>query len=269
MNRLAILAAAPHRAFFLIGALQGVAAIAWWLVDLAGRYGGWYPAPAWTVPPPWAHAYLFLYGFFPSFIFGFLLTAMPNWLGVAPRRPRYVLAATLLGAGLVVIYLGLAAGRPPVVAGLALHLAGWLLALLELVRLLRLTRSGDLAFPLAVVALVGAGWLGAATLFAAVAFDVDWAWEVGKRGAWFFLLPLFFAISHRMVPYFSSRVLSGYAIWRPGCGWRWLWLVDAPLATIVEDGSPLARGVSRGFGRRACARLPPVNASAAAAPLAR
>ena len=61
MNRLAVLAAAPHRVFFFVGAVQGVAAITWWLADLAGRYGGWYASPAWTVPAPWAHAYLFLY----------------------------------------------------------------------------------------------------------------------------------------------------------------------------------------------------------------
>ena len=49
MNRLAVLAAAPHRVFFFVGAAQGVAAIVWWLADLAGRYGGWYASPAWTV----------------------------------------------------------------------------------------------------------------------------------------------------------------------------------------------------------------------------
>jgi uncharacterized protein involved in response to NO len=157
MRRFALLAAAPHRAFFFVGTVQGVAAIAWWLADLAGRYGDWYVAPAWTVPASWAHAYLFLYGLFPSFIFGFLLTAMPNWVGVAPRRQRSVAAAALPGGGLAVFYAGLAATPGLAVAGLALHLAGWMLGLLELVRLLRLTRSGDLGFPRFVVALLAAG----------------------------------------------------------------------------------------------------------------
>jgi uncharacterized protein involved in response to NO len=273
VNRVALLAAAPHRAFFFVGAVQGVAAIAWWLADLAGRYGGWYAAPAWTVPAPWAHAYLFLYGLFPSFVFGFLLTAMPNWVNVAPRLPRCALAAALLGAGLAVLYLGLATTPWLAVAGAGLHLAGWLVALLELLRLLRLTRSANLAFPRFVVALLAAGGLGAATFLAALALDAAWAWELGKRGVWFFLLPLFFAISHRMVPFFSSRVLPDYAVWRPrwvlwavvagsfahgalelAGQWRWLWVVDAPLAAIVL-GAAIRWGLARCFAARLLAVL--------------
>ena len=273
MNRLAVLAAAPHRIFFFVGATQGVAAIAWWLADLAGRYGGWYASPAWTVPAPWAHAYLFLYGLFPSFIFGFLLTAMPNWVNVAPRRQRCVLAAALLGSGLLLLYVGLATTAWLAVAGLGVHLAGWMLALLELLRLLRLATSGNLAFPRFVVALLAMGWFGAATLPATLAFDADWAWDIGKRGVWFFLLPLFFAISHRMVPFFSSRVLSGYVVWRPAWvlwlvvagsfahgaleiagAWRWLWLVDAPLAVVVLRAA-IKWGLVRCFAARLLAVL--------------
>jgi uncharacterized protein involved in response to NO len=272
MSRLALLAAAPHRAFFFVGAVQGVAAITWWLADLAGRYGGWYTAPDWTVPAPWAHAYLFLYGLFPSFIFGFLLTAMPNWVGVAPRRERAVLAATLLGGGLALFYAGLVTTPWLAAAGLGVHLAGWMLALLELVRLVRLATTGNLAFPRFVIGLLAAGWLGAATLFAALAFEAP-AWDVGKRGGWFFLLPLFFAISHRMVPFFSSRVLPGYVVWRPAWvlwvvvagafahgalevagEWRWLWMVDTPLAAIVLLAA-IRWGLARCFAARLLAVL--------------
>lgn len=247
-----MLTASPHRLFFFIGALQGVAAIVWWLADLAGRYGGWYAAPNWSVPAPWAHTYLFLYGLFPSFIFGFLMTAMPNWLGVDVRRPQFVAAGASLGLGLVFIYLGLATGIGLALAGLALHLAGWLIAALELVRLIRRTNSGNLGYPTLITTLVAIGGLCAATLPFALVSDASWAWEIGKRGAWFFLLPLFFAISHRMVPFFSSRVLADYTIWRPqwtlwvviagayahaaldiAGAWRWLWLIDAPLAGVV------------------------------------
>ena len=73
------LTAAPHRPMFLAGALQGVLVMAWWLADLAGRYGAG-PYLPWTVAAPAAHAYLMLYGFFPLFIFGFLFTTYPAWL---------------------------------------------------------------------------------------------------------------------------------------------------------------------------------------------
>jgi len=246
---------------------------AWLAREMAAPDGGWYASPAWTVPAPWAHAYLFLYGLFPSFIFGFLLTAMPNWVGVAPRRQRCVLAATLLGSGLLLLYVGLVTTPGIAVAGLGVHLAGWLLALLELVRLLRLATSGNLAFPRFVVVLLAAGWLGAATFLAALAFDAGWAWDIGKYGVWFFLLPLFFSISHRMVPFFSSGVLSGYVVWRPrwmlwlvvagslvhgalevAGEYRWLWIVDAPLAAVVLWAA-IRWGLARCFAARLLAVL--------------
>ena len=54
---------------FFFGALQAVAAMAWWSADLGARYLGWYPAQAWAVPPMWAHAWLLIYGLFPFFFF--------------------------------------------------------------------------------------------------------------------------------------------------------------------------------------------------------
>ena len=61
-----------------------------------------------------------------------------------------------------------------------------------------------------------------------------------------------------MVPFFSSRVLPGYVVWRPAWvlwlvvagafahgtleiagQWRWLWVVDAPLAGVVLGGRPV------------------------------
>jgi uncharacterized protein involved in response to NO len=85
-SRWRLLSSEAHRTMFFFGALQAVAAVAWWSVDLGARYLGWYPAIAWTVPPMWAHAWLLLYGLFPFFMFGFLMTAGPNWLG-APKMP--------------------------------------------------------------------------------------------------------------------------------------------------------------------------------------
>lgn len=71
-------------------------------------------------------------------------------------------------------------------------------------------------------------------------------------GVWLFLVPLFLTIEHRLVPFFSSRIIEGYAVFRPQwslpllmaaaavhfalelAGARaWLWLVDAPMAAWV------------------------------------
>ena len=67
------LSAAPHRSLFLAGALQGVLTVLWWIFDLTGRYGIAGSMTGWSVAPTWAHAFLMMYGFFPFFIFGFLV----------------------------------------------------------------------------------------------------------------------------------------------------------------------------------------------------
>ena len=105
-----MLSSEAHRFTFFFGALQSVAAMAWWLPDVGARYLGLYTAPAWTVPPMWAHAWLLLYGLFPFFMFGFLMTAGPNWLG-AGKMPRggFVPAGLAMAAGLALVYAGLVA----------------------------------------------------------------------------------------------------------------------------------------------------------------
>lgn len=90
------LTAAPHRPMFLAGALQGILAVGWWLADLLGRYGGLYPPLQWAIPAPWAHAFLMLYGFFPFFVFGFLMTAAPRWVNGEEVARRHYLPAFLL-----------------------------------------------------------------------------------------------------------------------------------------------------------------------------
>lgn len=58
------LAAAPHRGLFLVGAVQGVFTLLWWLLVLLGRYGFLQISTEWAIAPSWAHAYLMVYGFF-------------------------------------------------------------------------------------------------------------------------------------------------------------------------------------------------------------
>jgi len=94
-----------------------------------------------------------------------------------------------------------------------------------------------------------------------------------KIGIWLFLLPVFFTVSHRMVPYFASRVIDGLKPVRPrwalrvmlagaalhggletGGADRWLWIVDLPmLATVVHV--TLKWGLARCFQARLLAVL--------------
>ena len=97
------------RPFFFLAGVHGLVALLLWLaiqVDSLSAPGHW-PGATW-------HGHEMLFGYAPAVLAGFLLTAVPNWIGVPPVR-RFPLAA------LVVLWL---AGRA------AVALAGYLPTLL-------------------------------------------------------------------------------------------------------------------------------------------
>ena len=251
-----LLSSEAHRTMFFFGALQAVAAMAWWSADLGARYMGWYPAHAWTVPPMWAHAWLLLYGLFPFFMFGFLMTAGPNWLG-APKTSRgaFVPAALLMAGGLALFYAGLYANRSLAAVGAGLHLAGWLWGLGALVRMAARYASSNpnARYAYLLFTFLGAGAAGSAIFAYSVASgSYPYTFYALHGAVWLFLLPVFIGVSTRMVPFFSSRVLGMDVDYRPA--WArpaliagaiahavlelaqahaLLWLVDLPLAVAV------------------------------------
>ena len=77
---------APHRVMFFAGATQAVLAMLWWAYDLAARYTGLLPYIDWSLPARHGHQFLMIYGLFPLFFFGFIMTAGPRWLDM-PHEP--------------------------------------------------------------------------------------------------------------------------------------------------------------------------------------
>ena len=202
----------------------------------------------------WAHAWLLLYGFFPFFMLGFLMTAGPNWLG-AGKMPRsaFVPAGLAMAAGLIVFYYGLFTGTRIAAAGVVLHLAGWLWGTAALVRLARKHWNPNARYALVIFTFVSVGVLGDAIFaISAASGDFTYARPALHGAVWFFLLPVYLGVSTRMVPFFSGRVLGPSVEYRPT--WArplliagtlahgvlelaryetWLWIVDLPLAAIV------------------------------------
>lgn len=243
---------APHRLFFAGGALQLVLATAWWLFDLLGRYAGLAPVVGWSVPAPTAHAFLFQYTIFPFFMFGFLLTAVANWTGISPRRRGYVAAGIGMIAGAIAFQIGLALDARIALAALVLFGAGWAAGVVELARIAILNRGRD-RYAVGVTVLMSVGLAGVVAFGLSQLFPVAllaWVGRIG--GVWLFLLPVFLVINHRLVPFFSSRVIEQYALFRPqwsipgvlvACALHaaldyadaraWLWLADLPLAAWV------------------------------------
>ncbi|KEZ76577.1 NnrS family protein [Salinisphaera hydrothermalis] len=247
------LLSAPHRLFFLLGGLQLVLCILFWLVVLTGLYIPAVPVLPLTVNAMSAHLFLMLYGLFIFFVFGFLLTVFPRWLDTAEvDRCRYALMAALLTVGMGAYYLGLFTSRNVALIGTGLFVGGWGVGLWTLAGIWRCSNRGDKRFALFPFGCVTLGGIGAVS-------HALWLWTsqdellviAGAVGLWLYLVPLVIVISYRMIPFFSSRVLTPYVAIKPR--WtlpatlicvlahfgltlfdkpEWLFLCDLPLAAI-------------------------------------
>ena len=226
VSRWNVLTAAPHRLLFFTGMANLLLASAWWMCHLVARYTG---APLLAldlaVAPIWAHSFLMLFAVLPSFIFGFLFTTFPRWMN-GPEVPRrtYVATATCMISGTITWLAGTHSGPALQLAGAALTLAGLATGLVALLRVLLDARQvvahavvAATALAVGIVSLAGFGY----GLWDANDFALHFA---VRAALWGFLLPIFFAVCHRMVPFFSQNAVAGYVAWRP------LWMLVAVVA---------------------------------------
>src|SRR6187200_684933 len=121
-----LLAAAPHRLLFLVGATNVLAAMTWWAAWLVATRWRLLDLPQPPLPAGWMHAVIMQYHVLPSFMFGFLLTVFPRWMGLAPLPATHYLpvGAGLLGGQLMTL-LGLWGNLPLLQVGALLTIAGW------------------------------------------------------------------------------------------------------------------------------------------------
>ena len=223
MNRWNTLTLAPHRVHFLAGMTSLLVASTWWAVHLFARYTGT-PLAALDLrlAPIWAHSFLMLFVVLPTFLFGFLFTTFPRWMnGPAVPRARYVSTATLLGLATPAWLAGVHFGLVPQLVAAALATAGLLTGLVALLRVLmdaqQVVSHGIVASTALAVGVVAAAGFGYG-LWDANDFVLHFA---VRTALWGCLLPVFFAVCHRMIPFFSQNAVSGYVAWRP------LWILVA------------------------------------------
>jgi uncharacterized protein involved in response to NO len=212
-----VVTAAPHRVAFLCGLVSLLASSLWWGLHLLARYTG-FPLFALdlAVAPIWAHSFLMLFTVFPTFFLGFLFTTYPRWMN-GPLVPRwaYVSAPLLLTAAtaywLVGVHTSLAlqvAAAGLATVGLAIALVAFLRVLIDAQQVVSHAIVTSAAFAIGVVCTAGVGY----GLWTANDFVLHFA---VRAALWGFLLPVFFAVCHRMVPFFSQGVVMGYVPWRP------------------------------------------------------
>lgn len=132
-----IVAAAPHRLLFLGGATAVLLSMLWWSLWLTLQRFGAPPMPQPLLPAGWAHAIGMQYQALPMFMFGFLLTVFPRWMGLKPYAiAQYVPVGACLFLGYMLLHLGLMGWPTLVHLGLVLSIIGWLIGWSLLARLL-------------------------------------------------------------------------------------------------------------------------------------
>lgn len=246
---LRLLALAPHRLMFFIGAMNVLLAMSWWtvwLIDVRWQVLG-LKQPA--IPAGWLHAIIMQYHVLPSFIFGFLLTVFPRWMHQpAFERVHYMPVGLGLFGGQAFTLIGIGGGLVFLKVGAILTICGWLCGMALLIRGLyregaRTWHATSCLFALA-FGLVG---LLLYTVFL-YHFEARVMFVAMKIATFAFLLPVYFTVCHRMVPFFSSCVIQPYKVVRPmgillpiwallvAHLWlelrhahAWLWVVDVPL----------------------------------------
>ena len=249
-----LMAAAPHRLLFLVGASNVLAAMTWWAAWLvAARWHG-IAMPQPPLPAGWMHAVIMQYQVLPSFIFGFLLTVFPRWLGHPALGARHYLPVGigLLGGQLLTLC-GLGGNAALLQAGALLTLGGWSIGTFWLTRVM-VNATGFAWHAVSALAGLAFGIAGLTCYFLLLRHVDGWmanaAIKTGVMGA---LVPIYFTVCHRMIPFFTANVVREYRVVRPGwtlaAAWAlllghlgmelahayaWIWLVDVPLAILFS-----------------------------------
>lgn len=216
--------AAVHRGMFFSGAAQALAVMAWWAIDLGARRAGLWSVPPWPMPAPWQHGLFAIYGIFPFFIFGFILTAGPRWQGQGETpREVFVPAFFLMSGGWLMAWAGLI-WPALLAAGLVVAAAGWAVAGRHLWRIATAPNADRRHIALtATAATIGLLGLLLFAAYAAIGEPVLARLAI-NLGLWGYLLPVFAIVLHRMLPFFSSSVIPVAGGYRP---WWALWAILA------------------------------------------
>ena len=250
-----LLALAPHRLLFFVGASNVLLSMAWWCAWLVDQRWQLHWLPQAPAHAGWIHAFAMQYQLLPPFMFGFLLTVFPRWMGLPElARWHYLPVGIGLLGGQVSVVGGMLCGQAAMVhVGVLMTLAGWTYALVQLLRLLLAERragKGPTLHAWSCFAAMALGLSGVLCMVAWLHGGSPWAVFASiKLGTFGLLLPVYLTVAHRMFPFFAGNVVTGYRAWRPmwllGAMWillalhlglellhayAWLWTVDAVLA---------------------------------------
>lgn len=231
----------PFRPLFFCSAFFASFGMLAWGLSL---HFGWSPSAALLIPMTW-HAHGMLYGFASALVGGFLLTASASWTGIATTTPRglWLLTATWVIARVLLL-------TPlPFWVG-ALFDVGYLFGLVFLVgRVLWLSHNKRNAFLIGIL-LFYTG-LDIAFYVGMLRMDIL-LMNRALIGTVDLLMVLMLAIGGRVIPFFTSRKLSGHTMW---VNKYLIWAVNGGGALVLLFGIAGVPGLPRGLLMLAVALL--------------
>ena len=207
---------APHRLGFALAMLLLLASGLWWALVQVDRASGLIGL-RYAFSPTLGHAAVMTFGFIPLFFSGFLFTAGPKWLGVAPPLARALLAPLLLQAlGWLLWLAGVHTHESLALAGAGAACLGLGAVVLRFWSLVRRSTEPDRlhARTVGVAGLVGVASLALMT-GALAAGEIDLAGAAVRSALWGFVVVTYVAVAHRMIPFFTSSAVPMVGAWRP------------------------------------------------------
>jgi uncharacterized protein involved in response to NO len=223
--------AAPHRLAFFLAMVVLVASGLWWATLQADRVVGL--GLPYELSPSVVHSALMTFGFMPLFFAGFLFTAGPKWLAVAPPSTRELRPALLLIAfGWLAWPLAAHVSEKAAAASLLLPLLG-LMSITR--RYWRLVRASEVPDRVHATCIAGALAIGCASLagitVSVLADDPALARTFVHTALWGFIVAVYVTVAHRMIPFFTSSALPMVQAWRP------FWVLRVLLAACAFEAA--------------------------------
>ncbi|MDX1386711.1 MAG: NnrS family protein, partial [bacterium] len=211
--RLRNLALEPYRLFFTAGSLYAIVAVGIWFTWLHALDHS-IILFNWLEPPHFIHAHVMLYGVIGLYVFGFILTAFPRFVEQPLPNPKWVFSlwlAFLLSQVFLVI--GTFTPGPWMVLAGIFEALSYLALWVTLARLY--LRSGNFrqnkqpAF-LLIALLFGAAGVILSYLYYGLHLDQRFYTLSVEVGTYGYLLLLIVAITYRVVPFFTGKIIADY-----------------------------------------------------------
>ena len=227
----ATLLRAPHRVSFLAGCTVVLASALWWWLEMVSRTGAW-PSVATAVPATFVHALVMSLGFMPLFFCGFLYTAGPKWLQMPEvAAPVILKPVVMMILGWALVLCGAHWHQALAATGAGMAALGWQALTWRFIGLLKHSPARDRMHACVVAAACSVGVLamGGAAIGLAMA-DYRIARMSALLGLWWFIVPVYVAVAHRMIPFFTASALPGLDAWRP------TWLLAILQGAVILQG---------------------------------